>query len=86
MQAITQSGASRNVYLGGLDEGMTEEMLRDKLSRFGLIDQVGGVSFDEKKVGQGAERREGEGGREGERTFWEWRGEGRSCLRRDKDA
>ncbi|KAJ7359441.1 hypothetical protein DFH08DRAFT_931953 [Mycena albidolilacea] len=35
-----QSGASRNVYLGGLDEGMTEEMLRDKLSRFGLIDQV----------------------------------------------
>ncbi|KAJ7770351.1 RNA-binding protein Nrd1 [Mycena olivaceomarginata] len=40
MQAITQSGASRNVYLGGLDEGMTEEMLRDELSRFGLIDQV----------------------------------------------
>ncbi|KAJ7759289.1 hypothetical protein B0H14DRAFT_3165891 [Mycena olivaceomarginata] len=50
MQAITQSGASRNVYLGGLDEGMTEEMLRDELSRFGLIDQVGGVSFDGKKV------------------------------------
>ncbi len=40
MQAITQSGASRNVYLGGLDEGMTEEQLRDELSRFGLIDQV----------------------------------------------
>ncbi|KAJ6483853.1 RNA-binding protein Nrd1 [Mycena vitilis] len=40
MQAITQSGASRNVYLGGLEEGMTEEMLRDELSRFGLIDQV----------------------------------------------
>jgi len=40
MQAITQSGASRNVYLGGLDEGMTEEMLRDEFSRFGLIDQV----------------------------------------------
>lgn len=38
--AITQSNASRNVYLGGLDEGMTEEMLRDDLSRFGLIDQV----------------------------------------------
>ncbi|KAK7057844.1 negative regulator of differentiation 1 [Favolaschia claudopus] len=40
MQAITQSGASRNVYLGALDENMTEEMLRDELSRFGLIDQV----------------------------------------------
>ncbi|KAJ7885138.1 hypothetical protein B0H14DRAFT_3432075 [Mycena olivaceomarginata] len=35
-----QSDASRNVYLGGLDEGMMEEMLRDKLSWFGLIDQV----------------------------------------------
>ncbi|KZS88208.1 hypothetical protein SISNIDRAFT_460086 [Sistotremastrum niveocremeum HHB9708] len=40
MLAITQSNASRNVYLGGLDEGMTEEQLRDDLSRFGLIDQV----------------------------------------------
>jgi len=38
--AITQSNASRNVYLGGLDEGLTEEQLRDDLSRFGLIDQV----------------------------------------------
>ena len=38
--AIQQNGASRNVYLGGLDEGVTEEMLRDDLSRFGLIDQV----------------------------------------------
>lgn len=38
--AIQQSNASRNVYLGGLEEGMTEEMLRDELSRFGLIDQV----------------------------------------------
>ncbi|KAK0459379.1 uncharacterized protein EV420DRAFT_1539923 [Desarmillaria tabescens] len=38
--AITQSNASRNVYLGGLDENMTEEQLRDELSRFGLIDQV----------------------------------------------
>ncbi|KAI0359526.1 hypothetical protein OH77DRAFT_1434665 [Trametes cingulata] len=38
--AIQQSNASRNVYLGGLDEGMTEEQLRDDLSRFGLIDQV----------------------------------------------
>ncbi|KAJ7019753.1 hypothetical protein C8F04DRAFT_1214271 [Mycena alexandri] len=40
MQAIAQSGASRNVYLGGLEEGMTEEALRDELGRFGLIDQV----------------------------------------------
>jgi RNA recognition motif-containing protein len=38
--AISQSNASRNVYLGGLDESMTEEQLRDDLSRFGLIDQV----------------------------------------------
>jgi len=38
--AIQQSNASRNVYIGGLDENMTEEQLRDDLSRFGLIDQV----------------------------------------------
>lgn len=38
--AIQQSNASRNVYLGGLDEVTTEEALRDDLSRFGLIDQV----------------------------------------------
>ncbi|KAI0313425.1 hypothetical protein OF83DRAFT_536619 [Amylostereum chailletii] len=38
--AISQSNASRNVYLGGLDENITEEQLRDDLSRFGLIDQV----------------------------------------------
>lgn len=38
--AISQSNASRNVYLGGLDEGQTEEVLRDDLQRFGLIDQV----------------------------------------------
>ncbi|KAL4068690.1 hypothetical protein V8B97DRAFT_1872893 [Scleroderma yunnanense] len=38
--AIQQSNASRNVYLGGLDETTTEEQLRDDLSRFGLIDQV----------------------------------------------
>lgn len=38
--AIQQSNASRNVYLGGLEECMTEEQLRDDLSRFGLIDQV----------------------------------------------
>ena len=28
------------MYLGGLDKCMTEEQLRDNLSRFGLIDQV----------------------------------------------
>jgi RNA recognition motif-containing protein len=38
--AISQSNASRNVYLGGPDEGTTEEQLRDDLNRFGLIDQV----------------------------------------------
>lgn len=38
--AIQQSNASRNVYLGGLEETVTEEQLRDDLSRFGLIDQV----------------------------------------------
>ncbi len=38
--AIQQSNASRNVYLGGLDENVTEEQLRVDLSRFGLIDQV----------------------------------------------
>ena len=38
--AISQRNASRNVYVDGLDESMTEERLRDKLSRFGLIDQV----------------------------------------------
>jgi len=38
--AISQSNASRNVYLGGLEETLTEEQLRDDLSRFGLIDQV----------------------------------------------
>ncbi|KAF9018930.1 hypothetical protein BDZ89DRAFT_1073462 [Hymenopellis radicata] len=34
------SNASRNVFFGNLDENMTEEELRDKLTRFGLIDQV----------------------------------------------
>ncbi|KAG6883928.1 hypothetical protein C0993_002771, partial [Termitomyces sp. T159_Od127] len=38
--AITQSNASRNVYLGGLDENVNEAQLRDDLNRFGLIDQV----------------------------------------------
>ena len=40
MLAISQSNASRNVYLGGLDDGTTKEQLCDNLSCFGLIDQV----------------------------------------------
>lgn len=40
VMAVQQSGASRNVYLGHLDENMTEQALRDDLSRFGPIDQV----------------------------------------------
>lgn len=39
-QAITQHQATRNVYLGGLDDETTEQTLRDDLSRFGPIDQV----------------------------------------------
>lgn len=51
--AVQQQGASRNVYLGGLNAPVhsengatngntewTEEALRDELSKFGLIDQV----------------------------------------------
>lgn len=38
--AVQQNNATRNVYLGGLDESTTEAMLRDDLSRFGLIDQI----------------------------------------------
>lgn len=40
VMAVQQSGATRNVYLGNLDETMTEQSLRDDLSRFGPIDQV----------------------------------------------
>lgn len=40
VQAIAMSKATRNVYLGGLDENLTESTLRDDLSRFGPIDQV----------------------------------------------
>ncbi|KAF2714741.1 hypothetical protein K504DRAFT_366108 [Pleomassaria siparia CBS 279.74] len=38
--AVQQSGASRNVYLGNLSEDMTEEELREDLSKFGPIDTV----------------------------------------------
>lgn len=38
--AVQQSNATRNVYLGNLEDNWTEEALRDELSRFGLIDQV----------------------------------------------
>ena len=38
--AVQQNQATRNVYLGQLDESTTEESLRDDLSRFGPIDQV----------------------------------------------
>ncbi|KAI5361980.1 Putative RNA recognition motif domain, nucleotide-binding alpha-beta plait domain superfamily [Septoria linicola] len=38
--AVQQSGASRNVYLGNLGEDVTEEELREDLSKFGPIDTV----------------------------------------------
>lgn len=38
--AVQQSGASRNVYLGNLPEDMTENELREDLSKFGQIDTV----------------------------------------------
>ncbi|KAH8589335.1 hypothetical protein B0O99DRAFT_655492 [Bisporella sp. PMI_857] len=38
--AVQQSGASRNVYLGNLGEEVTEDELRDELSKFGPIDTV----------------------------------------------
>ncbi|KAF2215232.1 hypothetical protein CERZMDRAFT_109973 [Cercospora zeae-maydis SCOH1-5] len=38
--AVQQSGASRNVYLGNLSEDVTEEELREDLSKFGPIDTV----------------------------------------------
>lgn len=39
-QAVQQSGASRNVYLGNLPSDFTESDLRQDLSKFGAIDQV----------------------------------------------
>jgi RNA recognition motif-containing protein len=38
--AVQQSGASRNVYLGNLPEEITEEEIREDLSKFGTIDTV----------------------------------------------
>lgn len=38
--AVQQSGASRNVYLGNLPEDISEEELREDLSKFGLIDTI----------------------------------------------
>jgi RNA recognition motif-containing protein len=38
--AVQQSSASRNVYLGNLPEEITEEEIREELSRFGQIDTV----------------------------------------------
>lgn len=40
IMAVQQNQATRNVYLGQLDEEVTEQTLRDDLSRFGPIDQV----------------------------------------------
>ncbi|WFD32635.1 hypothetical protein MSPP1_003683 [Malassezia sp. CBS 17886] len=38
--AVQQQQASRNVYIGQLDEAITEQSLRDELGHFGPIDQV----------------------------------------------
>lgn len=40
LMAVQQQQATRNVYLGQLDEDTTEQSLRDDLARFGPIDQV----------------------------------------------
>ncbi|KAA1131399.1 hypothetical protein PGTUg99_033641 [Puccinia graminis f. sp. tritici] len=40
VMAVQQNGATRNVYLGNLEETVTEQSLRDDLSRYGPIDQV----------------------------------------------
>lgn len=37
---MQQADATRNVYIGNLDDTVTEQTLRDDLSRFGPIDQV----------------------------------------------
>lgn len=38
--AVQQSNATRNVFVGNLDESVTEAKLRDDFNRFGLIDQI----------------------------------------------
>ncbi|PHH54313.1 RNA-binding protein MRN1 [Ceratocystis fimbriata CBS 114723] len=38
--AVQQSGASRNVYLGNLPEEVTEEEIREDMSKFGPVDMV----------------------------------------------
>ncbi|RCI13871.1 hypothetical protein L249_7968 [Ophiocordyceps polyrhachis-furcata BCC 54312] len=38
--AVQQSGASRNVYLGNLPEEISDEELREDLSKFGAIDTI----------------------------------------------
>ncbi|KAG0173006.1 hypothetical protein DFQ28_006342 [Apophysomyces sp. BC1034] len=40
VQMAIQNGATRNVYLGQLDAAVTEESLREEMSKFGAIDQV----------------------------------------------
>ena len=40
MAAVQKAQATRNVFLGNLDDATTEETLRDDLSKFGPIDQV----------------------------------------------
>ncbi|QSL65836.1 hypothetical protein MERGE_000114 [Pneumocystis wakefieldiae] len=40
MLAVQQSGATRNVYLGNLPENVTEEEIKEDLSKFGTIDQI----------------------------------------------
>ena len=38
--AVQQSGASRNVYLGNLDDSVTENELREELGKYGPIDTI----------------------------------------------
>jgi RNA recognition motif-containing protein len=47
--AVQQSGASRNVYLGNLPEDISEQELREDLSKFGPIDTIKMVR--EKNIG-----------------------------------
>ncbi|CAO3690859.1 unnamed protein product [Umbelopsis ramanniana] len=40
LHVALQSGATRNVYLGDLEDNVTEQTLRDQLSKFGYIEHV----------------------------------------------